>query len=647
MCVTALKRPEGGAVVSHVDITERKLMEKELRDVETRNEAFIKTIPDLMFLLGRDGTYLDFHAKNPDLLYVRPETFMGKKTIDILPPDVAKGMYRCYDEAILTNDQVIYEYGLNIPMMGERYFEARIVPCDQSRILVIVRDITDRKLDEEELRESRRYIQQIADTMPAILYLFDTEEKRVTYVNEQVASILGYTPLEIFEFGSSILPSIVKRENLMDMPWHIRELGSVQGSEWVEHDYRLKHKNGEWRWFHMREAVFSRSLDGHPKEILGTAQDITDRKLIEYKLIESQSRYNLATLAGGVSVWDYNLETGEIYCDPNLSYILGFTEYEKQTYTDWLEVIHPDDRDHVLSHAKKAFEDRPSNEYVTPIPEIEYRVLHKDGSIRWFINRGTVLTNEANSPYRVIGTITDITERKNMEETITFNREALQKTNEQIKQLVGKLLVAQEEERKRISRELHDDVNQQVAGIGIAVSQLKRDITNPDETVDHSLIKLQNRISDLSDSIRDLSHRLHSTTIQHVGLVATLDSYCGRLSREENINVSFTVKGLINTVPDDVALCLYRITQESLRNVIKHSDATSAEVTLKYEDDGVALSIIDRGKGFDLRKARNEGGLGLISLEERVRLLEGNIEIISSPGQGTHIEAQIPLGGTV
>jgi PAS domain S-box-containing protein len=420
----------------------------------------------------------------------------------------------------------------------------------------------------------------------------------------------------------------------------------VADGQFVEGDFRVRHKDGSWRCLHLRCTVFSRNDNGDVREILGTAQDVTERKLAEDRLTESQNRYALATGAGGVSVWDYDLGTGEIYCDSTLAHILGFAEDEKQN-ADWLQVIHPDDKARVLSHGRKALVaktpiDADGN---SPVPEIEYRALHKDGSILWFLNRATILRSPKGRPYRIIGTITDITARKRAELELNSKRETLRKTNRQVKRLVGKLLLAQEEERKRISRELHDGVNQQIAALGISLSKLKAQLSGGDPSVSSQIANLESRILDASDSIRELSHRLHSSLLQHVGLVSALKSHCDDVSRDEGVRVSLSIHGETFAISPEVSLCVYRITQESLRNVVKYSGAKTAEVTLAFTPGRLMLSVIDFGVGFDVQQTKNEVGLGLISIEERAAQLKGSAQIISSPGKGTKILVELPIGG--
>ena len=177
-------------------------------------------------------------------------------------------------------------------------------------------------------------------------------------------------------------------------------------------------------------------------------------------------------------------------------------------------------------------------------------------------------------------------------------------------------------ERKRIARELHDDLNQKLAALAIAISTTKQDVETTDVVQDR-LTDFQRRTVELTEDVRRLSHRLHPATMEHVGLVAALKAYCTEFSKNKGISIQMSVPDDLEAVPPDVALCLYRVTQESLRNIGKHSGASEARVMLTATDDGLELLISDTGAGFEVDQSENSKGLGLISMQEPVRLVGG------------------------
>jgi two-component system sensor histidine kinase UhpB len=204
-------------------------------------------------------------------------------------------------------------------------------------------------------------------------------------------------------------------------------------------------------------------------------------------------------------------------------------------------------------------------------------------------------------------------------------------------------MTAQEEERRRIARDLHDGVNQELAAQAIALSTLAARLPDASEAVKQDFARLQARTVEMAKTIRDLSHSLHPGVLQHAGLVAALRGYCRGFEREHGLAVTFRAEGELGAVPPDVALCLYRVTQEGLGNVARHAKATRATVILGRKGGDVALTIGDDGRGFDPASARRGDGLGLISLDERARLIGGRLTIDSQPQRGAELRITVTL----
>jgi signal transduction histidine kinase len=215
---------------------------------------------------------------------------------------------------------------------------------------------------------------------------------------------------------------------------------------------------------------------------------------------------------------------------------------------------------------------------------------------------------------------------------------------EQIRDLAGRLMSSQEDERRRIARELHDGVNQDLAALAIALNALEDGLpegTAPERR--QEVARLQGRIVELTEAIRHLSHELHPGILQYGGLAAALRSHCREFEREHGLTVALRVGDDLETVPPDVALCLYRVTQEALKNAARHAKPSRAWVALARDGAELVLTIGDDGAGFDLAQARIGGGLGLISLDERVRLVRGRLAIETQPRRGTQIRVAVPL----
>jgi len=372
--IAALAVMAGQALLIGALLTQRARLrqtELELRHVEARNAAMLDSIPDLMFLIGTDGVYRDYHTRDARLLYVPPERFLGKRIVDVLPPDLASMFMNELTHATRSEETRVVEYSL--PINGEvRHYETRLVPCEKDSILCMVRDISARKQTEAELQQRERQLQ-------------DTSARN--------------------------------------------------------HD------------------------------------------------------------------------------------------------------------------------------------------------------------------------------------------------------LAGRLIAAQEAERRRVARELHDDLSQKLALLSIDADLL---LARGPTRQAARMKEISDRAIEIASDVHRLSHQLHPAKLGAIGLVASLEALCRDASLQHHIAVEFTHGDVPIGVSADASLCLYRITQEALHNIVKHSGAKLALVRIAREDDGLTLQIADQGIGF-LPRDSERGGLGLVSMRERVGFIGGQIVIHSAPGQGTRIGVRVPL----
>jgi signal transduction histidine kinase len=259
--------------------------------------------------------------------------------------------------------------------------------------------------------------------------------------------------------------------------------------------------------------------------------------------------------------------------------------------------------------------------------QLEYRIVSKAADVRWIHSRGKV---EAVNGSRIIrGAIVDITKLKMAQEAV--------------QELSRKLMNAQEKERARMALELHDDLNQSIALLSIHMTMLRNKPKNL-EYVKDQLDQLISDVYRLAGDVRRISQELHPARLSLLGLEAALHGSCRELAAAHLLEIDFDAKDLPRNLPEDVSLCLYRVTQEALQNVIKHSAATSAQVSIKSEQGKIHLSVSDNGNGFDLEAAKARESLGLISIDESVRAVKGEAKVISAVGAGTKVEVQVPVG---
>lgn len=259
--------------------------------------------------------------------------------------------------------------------------------------------------------------------------------------------------------------------------------------------------------------------------------------------------------------------------------------------------------------------------------DLTFRLWTSDGRLVWVQNLISV-SGQSNGATKLHGFMIDVSDRK--------------RTEEALKDLGGRLLAAQEEERCRVARELHDDFNQRLAVLSIELEQLGNKIQKP-LGLRRSVERLQTQAHELAAEIHRLSYKLHPAKLDHLGLAAAIKSLCAELNQTEKLKVEFFQTGCPDPVDKDITLCVFRIAQESLRNCVKHSQADSVRVVLTRTRSSIRLLVSDNGCGFNTNSELMEKGLGFISMKERLHLVGGKINVYSKPLRGTRIEVSVPL----
>lgn len=324
-----------------------------------------------------------------------------------------------------------------------------------------------------------------------------------------------------------------------------------------------------------------------------------------------------------VVAWEADVTDQRFYCVSEQAVkLLGYptdTWYQPNFLASH---IHPDDRRGVINTYLK--QTRVAEHF-----ELTFRMLDSEDRVVWVQNLVSV-TPENGTPGRMHGFMIDISDRK--------------RTEEALKILGSRLIAAQEEERRRIARELHDDLNQRMAVLSIELEQLGQKLGKP-SGLRKRLRDLQLQAQEISSDIHRLSYKLHPSKLDHLGLAAAVKSLCDELSNTQTgkPRVHFHQSGVPADLSKDVTLCLFRIAQETLRNCVKHSGADTVQVVLTKTAHAIRLSISDNGCGFDTRSDLMDKGLGFISMHERLRLVGGEINISSQPRRGTRIEVLAPL----
>jgi PAS domain S-box-containing protein len=403
----------------------------------------------------------------------------------------------------------------------------------------------------------------------------------------------------------------------------------TRGERTYEGEFRLRHKDGHYITVLTRGLPIRREGDGAVVRIVGTHLDITDRKRTELALRESEERLTLAFAGAQEGIWDWNLETDAVVYSSRWKEMLGYGDEEIEPHISaWERLVHPGDR----SAADHAHESVVRGQ---PTYEAEFRLRHKDGHYVHILSRGFPVRREPDGRVvRVVGTHVDLTERR--------KREAESARTE----LLGHLVSVQEDERRRIARDMHDQFGEHLTALSFRIALLKEACARAGsaDLAGHaeSLEAIAQRLD------RDVDHlvwELRPTALDDLGLRAALTNYIQEWSRRANVAAELHTSGLLDDrLAPEVETALYRIAQEALNNVAKHSSARRVEVILERRSDCVLLILEDDGVGFEVSRSGAAGqGFGLVGMQERAILVGARVQIESTPGKGTTILVRMAL----
>jgi signal transduction histidine kinase len=288
----------------------------------------------------------------------------------------------------------------------------------------------------------------------------------------------------------------------------------------------------------------------------------------------------------------------------------------------WSAFIHPEDLQSLWAANARALERQEGYSK-------EYRLRRRDGEYRWMLDVATPRFDGGGSFSGFIGSAVDITDQK-------LAREALENIG-------GKLIEAQEEERVRIARELHDDICQRLALLSMELEQAVRGSNGSAGSPNQKIEEIRQHCAEIAGDVQALSHKLHSSKLEYLGVRAAIRSFCREFCQQYDVSIQFAEENFPDTVPRDISLSLFRVAQEALQNALKHSGVRQFSVSLRGTADEVQLDVSDEGKGFDAEAALREKGLGLVSMQERVHLVHGMLTIKSAANSGTTILVRVPV----
>ena len=336
------------------------------------------------------------------------EEQLGKRLCEIFPVNITTGLFAEYCQVVESGEVLVKESSICKDFGQQeltKVFDIRATKLGDG-FVASWRDVTENKQAEQQLQKNKQFIESITDTTPGLLYVYDLVEQQNVYVNNQIGELLGYTPAEIQDMGKELFPQIMHPDDLARVPELQQRFDSAADGEILGIEYRLLHKDGEWRWFYGRETVFNRNADASPRQIIGTVVDITNFKQTQEELRSSNERFQLASRAVDSVIYDWDITFNSIIRTEGLTSILGYSLEEiEPTIEWWMQLVHPEDKNNLFQPLQAVL---ANQEYYT----FEYRVRHKEGDYRYVLDRGSVVRNAQSRPVRVVGAITDISDRK-------------------------------------------------------------------------------------------------------------------------------------------------------------------------------------------------------------------------------------------
>ena len=478
-----------------------------------------------------------------------------------------------------------------------------------SIVVGAARDVTELVQTERVLRASEVRFSTAFYSSPIAMAITTLADGRYVDVNEAFERQMGYARAEVLGRTSVEL-------NVWPTPAH-----RIAMTEALLRQKTIRHQNSEFRMKsgQLITTVYSAglvTLDGQPC-VLAAILDVTAQKMAEDALRESEAKFRLLVETTRFAIFIYR-EDGEFcYFNPPVELFTGYSAEELRRMTIW-DMIHPDLRDFVRSRARARIrgENVPSRS--------ELKIISKAGETRWL--DVTVKLIQYQGAPALLGTAFDITDR----EKAGF-------------EVQRSLLLGQETERKRIARELHDDISQRLAIVGLTLSEVEKLSPAASPVLESKLKAIRQHVNSIAHDIHRISHNLHPSTLVDLGLVSALRGLCREFTDRTHVAVQFVGDVAAAQASQEVAISLYRITQECLANVAMHSGSREARVALVERPGTLQLTIADTGIGFDAKRLRARAGLGLVSIRERARLIGADVQITSAPVSGTKIELRVPL----
>ena len=447
------------------------------------------------------------------------------------------------------------------------------------------------------------------------------------YVGPQAVDLLGYPRESWYQEGfwaEKVHPDDLQQAR----DFYKRTAATLEDGD-IE--YRMLTADDRIVWF--RDVVSVATREGEPTVLRGFMIDITQRKMAEDQ-VESQRAFLRQVIDIDPNfIFSKDREGRFTLVNQAVADAYGTTVEELIGKTD---ADFNSNREEVEAFRKRDLEVMDTQQEMF-IPE--ETLTDAQGKVRWLQTVKRPIVDDDGIANQVLGSVTDITIRKSVEAKLRQSEAAL-------RDLAGRLISAQEEERRRLAREIHDDLSQRLAGLASKTGYLEQALLRNEPLEPEQLTSIHSELIKLAGDVRTLSRGLHPSMLEHLGLEDALRWECQSFSKRGMVKADFESRKVPQEISMQLGICLYRITQAALHNVEIHADTNRARVLLTGEGDSLVLVIEDDGVGFDPARVKVREGIGLASMEERVRLVQGEIAVDAQPGRGTRIVVRAPLQAT-
>ena len=649
-----------------VDITERKRAEEALRESEKRYRVLYEDNPAMYFTVDREGTVLSVNRFGAEQLGYTVDELLGQSVLNIFHPDdkdaVLRGLNGCFENPQKLSRWEFRKVHKDGGVIWVREAARAVRATDRKTLaLIVCNNITELKRAEESLRQAHDALEQrVVDRTKLLSETVETleheiaqrrrTEKALRESEERYRTLVEYSPAAIVVHDLGTGRYVDCNQSAIDFFGLARDRLLQVGPEAVSPRLQPDGTPSEEK---VRAAIAS-GLEGDRLEYEYTFLDAAGQEItceVRVVRLPAKDRILLRTSIINISERKRAEEALEkqrtflrqvIDIDPNFIFAKDregrFTLVNQavaEAYGATVDqLIGKTDADFNPNVQEVEFFRRMDLQVMDALQERiipEERITDARGNLRWMQTVKRPIIGEDGIANQVLGSATDITKRKEAEEAL--------------RELSGRLISAQEEERRRVARELHDDLTQRLAVVAIEAGKLEQQLQGGSEPVLERLRRVKEQMIELSAVVHGISRQLHPSILDDLGLVNAIEAECMNFSQREGIQVTFRAKNVPAALPRDIALCLYRILQEGLRNIAKHASTKKADVALTAQDGSIVLSVGDQGIGFDPAGVRGKRGLGLASMQERLRLIRGHLSIRSEPGKSTIIEVWAPVAG--